>query len=161
MKILIPSLAALLMGAVGVCVAAPQTHTVVHPGEMPSRVGAHTTFTGQVRHDSIARADENCPVSLSIVTFEPGARTFWHTHPAGQRLVILQGEGWIGTADGRTERVHPGDNVWCPPGIKHWHGASEKTAMAHLAVTPMKDGRNVTWLEEVKTEDYLKARETK
>lgn len=143
-----------IMGAVGSAAAAELSHTIVHPGNLPSNVGAHTTFTGQVRHDSISRADADSPYSVSIVTFEPGARTFWHTHPAGQRLFILTGEGLIGTPDGRIERVHPGDIVWCPPGLKHWHGATPKTAMSHMAFTNMKDCRNVTWMEEVSADDY-------
>ncbi|MDO5532537.1 cupin domain-containing protein [Sutterella sp.] len=143
---------AALMGS---AVAAGPGHTVTHPGDTPSRTGGHETFTGAVRHDSIARRDDLNPFTVSVVTFEPGARTFWHTHPAGQRLVILTGEGLIGTPDGKVERVHPGDIVWCPPGLKHWHGATPTTAMSHMAITAFKDGKNVTWMEEVSAEQYV------
>ena len=146
--------AAGLLSAAGHAADIQLGHTIIHPGDLPSNVGAHTTFTGQVRHDSINRPDINSPYSVSIVTFEPGARTFWHTHPAGQRLLILSGEGLIGTPDGKVERVHPGDIVWCPPGLKHWHGATPKTAMSHMAFSNMKDGKNVTWMEEVSEADY-------
>lgn len=141
-------------GLIGAAEASPLTHTIVHPGDVPSGVGAHTTFTGQVRHDSISRPDADNPYSVSVVTFEPGARTFWHSHPDGQRLVILTGEGLIGTPDGKIERVRPGDIVWCPPGLKHWHGAAPKTAMSHMVFTNMKDGKNVTWMEAVADADY-------
>ncbi len=148
-------LAIALASLTGLAIAAePLDHTVVRPGDNASRVGGHETFTGSVRHDSISRPDENSPYSISIVTFEAGARTFWHTHPAGQRMIVMNGQGLIGTPDGKVQKIFPGDNVWCPPGLKHWHGASPTTAMSHLVVTNVKDGKNVTWMEEVSEEQY-------
>lgn len=129
-------------------------HTIVHAGDTPSRVGGHNTFTGAVRHDSIAKADENSHYTVSVVTFEPGARTFWHSHPAGQRMLVVSGKGLVGTPDGKVRVIRQGDNVWCPPNLKHWHGATPETAMAHLVLTNVKDGKNVTWMEEVSDADY-------
>ncbi|MDO5537665.1 MAG: cupin domain-containing protein [Desulfovibrionaceae bacterium] len=131
--------------------------TVVRAGSVPSAAGKHTTFTGSVRHDSVFKADADNPFSVSYVTFEPGARTFWHTHPAGQRLIVMSGAGLTGTEDGAVIEILPGDAVYCPPNVKHWHGAMPGTAMTHMALTSMKDGKNVTWLEEVTDEQYAAA----
>ena len=90
------------------------------------------------------------------MTFEPGARSHWHTHPAGQHLVVISGAGLTGTADGHVEEIKAGDVVWCPPQIKHWHGAAPKTAMTHMALTGALDGRNVEWMEPVTDEQYQK-----
>ena len=90
-------------------------------------------------------------------TFDLGARTFWHTHPAGQRLIVVLGAGMTATWDGKVVAIRPGDTVWCPPDIKHWHGAALGTAMTHMALPGMKDGKNVTWLEEVSEEQYRAA----
>ena len=91
---------------------------------------------------------------LALTPLLPGARTFWHTHPAGQRMLIVFGKGLIGDENGNVHVVRPGDNVWCPPGLKHWHGATPDTAMVHMAITNMKGGKNVTWMEEVSDKDY-------
>jgi quercetin dioxygenase-like cupin family protein len=88
------------------------------------------------------------------VTFEPGSRSAWHTHPAGQRLVVKSGVGLTQEWGKPTQAIRPGDVVWCPPGVKHWHGASPTTAMTHLAVTGTEDGKNVTWMEKVTDEQY-------
>ena len=154
-------LAALLLASVGM--AAVQSHAaetgkevqvITRVGTRPSGVGSHTTFTGNVRHDPLFSPNEAAPYSVSYVTFEPGARSFWHTHPAGQRLVVVSGSGLTGTWDGRVEEIKAGDVVWCPPDIKHWHGASPTTAMTHMALTGMKDGKNVTWMEDVSDQQY-------
>ena len=147
----------LMMGAALAASAAAGAsggHVISHAGDVPSAVGAHDTFTGRVRQDSIAKPDADSPYSVSIVTFEPGARTFWHTHPAGQRMLVVFGKGLIGTANGRVDVVRAGDNAWCPPGVKHWHGAAPDTAMAHLVITNVKDGRNVDWMEPLSDEAY-------
>ena len=141
-----------LMTCSGLALAA--SHEITHAGDTPSGVGAHTTFTGSVRHDSVSRPDENSHYSISYVTFEPGARTFWHTHPAGQRLLIVSGKGLVGTADGHVDVVRAGDNVWCPPNVKHWHGAAPDTAMVHMAITNVKNGKNVDWMEELSDSEY-------
>lgn len=99
-------------------------------------------------------ADEGITASGAYVTFEPGARSNWHTHPAGQRLVVTAGVGLVQEWGKPVVEIHPGDVVWCPPGIKHWHGASAKIAMTHLAVTGMKDGNNVEWMEPVTDAQY-------
>ncbi len=127
---------------------------ITRVGTLPSGVGNSASFTGSVRHDPLFSANEDAPYSVSYVTFEPGARTFWHTHPAGQRLVVISGSGLTGTRDGRVTVIKAGDTVWCPPGVEHWHGASPTTAMTHMALTGMKDGKNVTWLEEVSDAQY-------
>ena len=150
-------LAALLLASTGM--AAVQSHAAEtsKEGQVITRVGTRpsgTTFTGNVRHDPLFSPNEAAPYSVSYVTFEPGARSFWHTHPAGQRLVVVSGAGLTGTWDGRVEEIKAGDVVWCPPDIKHWHGASPTTAMTHMALTGMKDGKNVTWMEEVSDQQY-------
>lgn len=135
--------------------ADPQSlQEIVKSGTLPSAVGSSNTFTGQVRHDPLFSANSDAPFSVSYVTFEPGARSFWHTHPAGQRLIVISGVGLTGTADGKIEEIKAGDTVWCPPDVKHWHGASPTTAMTHMAITGMKNGKNVTWMEEVSEEQY-------
>lgn len=141
--------AALIAGA-----AQASGHVITHAGDVPSKVGSHATFTGQVRHDSLAKPDADSHYSVSVVTFEPGARTFWHTHPAGQRMLVVFGKGLVGTVDGKVDVVRLGDNIWCPAGVKHWHGAAPDTAMAHLVITNVKNGKNVDWMEEVSEDDY-------
>lgn len=154
-------LAALALLSMGICAgqawAADENasgQTITRNGSQPSGVGSHTTFTGNVRHDPLFSPNEAAPFSGSYVTFEPGARSFWHTHPAGQRLVVVSGSGLTGTWEGKVEEIKAGDVVWCPPEIKHWHGASPTTAMTHMALTGMKDGKNVTWMEEVSDQQY-------
>ncbi len=129
-------------------------HVIQHAGDKPSVVGSSTMFTGKVRQDSVARADEFSTSGITYVTFEPGARTFWHTHPAGQRLLIVSGKGLVGTADGRTDVVRASDYVWCPPKISHWHGAAPDTAMVHIALTNSKNGKTVDWQKPVSDEEY-------
>lgn len=149
-------LAALALLTVGTCAgqALAAGQTIARNGSQPSRVLGHETFTGYVRHDPLFSPNEAAPFSASYVTFEPGARSFWHTHPAGQRLVVVSGSGLTGTWEGKVQEIKAGDVVWCPPEIKHWHGASPTTAMTHMAITGMKDGKNVTWMEEVSDEQY-------
>ena len=129
-------------------------HEIIHPGDRASAVGSSKIFTGQVRQDSVARADENSPYGVTYVTFEPGARTYWHSHPAGQRLLVVFGKGLVGTADGVTEVVRAGDFVWCPPNVVHWHGASPDTAMTHIAFTNVKNGKSVEWKNELTDQEY-------
>ena len=127
-------------------------------------VGAHDAFEGRalaLRHvfgrtriDPVWPADENINASGGLVTFEPGARSAWHTHPAGQRLVVVSGVGLTQEWGKPIQEIRPGDVVWCPPGVKHWHGAAPTTAMVHLAVTGTVDGKNVAWMEKVTDEQY-------
>ncbi|MFJ4256877.1 MULTISPECIES: (R)-mandelonitrile lyase [Pseudomonas] len=123
-------------------------------GEQHSVAGPEAFFTGQVRVDPVWPADEHINASGALVTFEPGARSAWHTHPAGQRLVVQAGVGLTQEWGKPVQVIRPGDVVWCPAGVKHWHGAAPGTAMTHLAVTGTLDGKNVDWLEKVSDEQY-------
>lgn len=114
------------------------------------------TFTGDVRSDPLISSSDGSQFTSSYVTFEPGARSFWHVHPAGQHLIVVFGTGWRGTWDGDVSEIKVGDVVWCPPGAKHWHGASPATAMTHLTITGSLDGKNVEWMEEVTEDQYQK-----
>lgn len=123
-------------------------------GSQPSAAGPAEYFTGRVRVDPVWPADAGISASGAYVTFEPGARSAWHTHPAGQRLVVMSGVGLTQEQGKRVQVIRPGDVVWCPPNVKHWHGAAPGTAMTHLAVTGTVDGKNVTWMEKVSDEQY-------
>jgi quercetin dioxygenase-like cupin family protein len=125
-------------------------------GSQPSRKGPAESFTGAVRVDPLFQAGEPARVSGGSVTFEPGARTAWHTHPLGQTLLITFGRGWVQREGGSIEEVRPGDVVWFPPGLKHWHGATPTTAMTHIAITESQNGKNVDWLEKVSDEQCRK-----
>jgi len=127
---------------------------ITRAGTQPSAVGPADYFTGQVRVDPVWAADDAIDASGALVTFEPGARSAWHTHPAGQRLVVVSGVGLVGEWDKPAQEIRPGDVVTCPPGIKHWHGAAATTAMTHLAVTGTVDGKNVDWMEKVSDAQY-------
>ncbi|MCC6776410.1 MAG: cupin domain-containing protein [Hyphomicrobiales bacterium] len=123
-------------------------------GSQPSRKGPPEWFTGEVRIDPLHTASEPARAGAGCVTFEPGARTAWHTHPLGQTLIIMFGCGWVQREGGPVEVVRAGDVVWFPPGLKHWHGATPTTAMTHIAIQETLDGRNVDWLEKVNDEQY-------
>lgn len=127
---------------------------IVRLGSQASVSGPAQYFTGSVRIDPVWPADTNINASGGLVTFEPGARSAWHTHPAGQRLVVTSGVGLTQEWGGPIQEIRPGDVVWCPPGVKHWHGASPKVGMTHLAVTAMSEGKNVDWMEKVTDEQY-------
>ncbi|KDR37977.1 (R)-mandelonitrile lyase [Caballeronia glathei] len=127
---------------------------ITRAGEQPSAAGPAEFFTGRVRIDPVWPADKNINASGGLVTFEPGARSAWHTHPAGQRLVVTSGVGLTQEWGKPVQVIRPGDVVWCPPGVKHWHGGGSNTAMTHLAVTGTVDGQNVTWMEKVTDEQY-------
>lgn len=123
-------------------------------GERPSSVGAPEYFTGTVRLDPLFQAPAPARAMGASVTFEPGARTAWHTHPLGQTLIVTSGQGWVQRWDGPIEVVRPGDVVWFPPGEKHWHGASPTVAMTHAAIQEALDGVAVEWLEHVSEAQY-------
>lgn len=125
-------------------------------GSRPSQAGSSEWFTGTVRIDPLLEPKEPSRVGAGLVTFEPGARTAWHTHPVGQHLIIVSGLGWVQRAGGPVEEVRPGDVVWFPPGIKHWHAASPTAAMSHIAIHEFQDGSPVTWMEHVTDEQYRK-----
>jgi quercetin dioxygenase-like cupin family protein len=123
-------------------------------GTDPSAKGPSEWFTGTVRIDPLFSPPAPSQVSGALVTFEPGARTAWHTHPAGQTLIVTSGVGWAQREGGPVEEIRPGDVVWFPPDEKHWHGASPTTAMSHIAVQEKRNGSPVTWMEHVTDEQY-------
>ncbi|MBS0340718.1 MAG: cupin domain-containing protein [Proteobacteria bacterium] len=130
------------------------TQQITRAGSQPSAAGPAEFFTGRVRVDPVWPADKDINASGALVTFEPGARSAWHTHPAGQRLVVTAGVGFTQEWGKPVQEIRPGDVVWCPPGVKHWHGAGPFTAMTHLAVTGTVNGKNVNWMEKVSDEQY-------
>ncbi len=134
--------------------AAAPGQQITAAGTQASMNGPTEYFTGRVRIDPLWAADPGITASGGLVTFEPGARSAWHTHPAGQRLVVTSGVGRVQEWGKPSQVVRPGDVVWCPPGVKHWHGAAPGTAMTHLAVTGVRDGQNVNWLEKVTDAQY-------
>ncbi|MBS0535971.1 MAG: cupin domain-containing protein [Proteobacteria bacterium] len=125
-------------------------------GSRPSGKGPSDYFTGSVRIDPLLEAPEPARVRGALVTFEPGARTAWHTHPLGQTLIVMSGMGWTQREGGPLEEIRPGDVVWFPPGEKHWHGATATTAMSHIAIQEALDGNTVTWMEQVTDQQYGK-----
>ena len=134
--------------------AAAQPQQISRAGSQASLVGPAEFFTGRVRIDPVWPADKDINASGNLVTFEPGARAAWHTHPAGQRLMVVSGVGLTQEWGRPVQEIRPGDVIWCPPGVKHWHGAAPATAMSHLAVTGTLDGKNVEWMEKVSDEQY-------
>ncbi len=130
---------------------------ITRNGEQASGKGPAEWFTGSVRMDPLFAAPEPARVTGLNVTFEPGARTAWHTHPLGQVLIVTAGCGRVQRAGGPVEEIKPGDVVWIAPGEKHWHGAGPATAMTHIAIQEKLDGRYVDWLEHVSDAEYGKA----
>ena len=124
-------------------------------GTRPSAKGAAANFTGSAVVDPLYAPNEYTTSSGGLVTFEPGARSAWHTHPAGQTLIVTSGTGWVQEEGGPKIEIKPGDVIWTPPGVKHWHGATAANGMSHIAITNVVDGRNVDWLEHVTDEQYL------
>jgi quercetin dioxygenase-like cupin family protein len=123
-------------------------------GSQPSSKGSADYFTGAVRVDMLFEAADPARVVGASVTFEPDARTAWHTHPLGQTLIVTYGRGWAQRWGGPVEEILPGDVVWFAPGEKHWHGATATSAMTHLAIQEKLDGKTVDWLEQVNEEQY-------
>ena len=123
-------------------------------GSQPSGKGPAEYFTGTVRIDPLFETQEPARARGANVTFEPGARTAWHSHPLGQTLIVTSGCGWTQSWDGPIETIRPGDVASIPPGEKHWHGATETTAMTHIAIHEYLDGRAVDWMEKVSDEQY-------
>ena len=123
-------------------------------GSQPSGKGPAEYFTGTVRIDPLIEAPDPARVRAASVTFEPGARTAWHTHPLGQTLIVTAGCGWVQREGGSIEEIRPGDVVWFAPGEKHWHGATRTTAMTHIAVQEAYNGSPVTWMEHVTDQQY-------
>ena len=133
-----------------------QQMTITSKASRPANRGAAENFTGAVFVDPLFSATEHTRATGGHVTFPPGARSAWHTHPAGQFLIITDGVGWVQERNGQKREVSAGDVVWTPPGVKHWHGATATTSMRHIAIQEMVEGRNVTWLEHVTDAEYGK-----
>ena len=123
-------------------------------GSQPSGVGPADWFTGKVRIDPLIETPEPARANCAVVTFEPKARTAWHTHPLGQTLIVTAGLGLAQRWGGPVETIRPGDVIWIAPGEKHWHGASPTTAMSHIAIQERLDGKFVDWMEQVSDEQY-------
>ncbi len=123
-------------------------------GSIPSMKGPEDWFTGSVRVDTLFSANNSRRAAAASVTFEPGARTAWHTHPLGQTLIVTAGCGWVQRAGGPVQEIHPGDVVWFEPNEKHWHGATATTGMTHIAIQESLDGKVVEWMEKVTEEQY-------
>lgn len=152
MKTLITTVLALGLAAT----ASAQDMTITRAGTQASAKGPEKNFTGSVRVDPLFPANAPSTTSGAYVTFEPGARSAWHTHPKGQVLVVTAGVGRVQRWGGPIQELRPGDVVWTPPGVKHWHGAAPTTAMTHMAIQEAADGKNVEWLEKVSDEQYGK-----
>jgi quercetin dioxygenase-like cupin family protein len=129
---------------------------ITRNGSAPSEKGPAEYFTGNARVDSQFHRGEPARVTGAIVTFEPGARTAWHTHPLGQTLIVMSGVGWTQCEGEPIVEIRAGDLIWCPPGHKHWHGATPTSAMTHIAIQEALDGKNVIWMEKVTDEEYLR-----
>ncbi|HET6609189.1 MAG TPA: cupin domain-containing protein [Rhodopila sp.] len=128
---------------------------ITRNGAQPSGKGPDAWFTGTVRVDPLFQAEDPARVAGASVTFEPGARTAWHTHPLGQTLIVTAGVGRVQREGGSVEEIRPGDVVWFQPGEKHWHGAAPTTAMTHIAIQEKLDGKVVDWMEHVSDDQYL------
>jgi quercetin dioxygenase-like cupin family protein len=127
---------------------------ITRNGLQPSGKGPNEYFTGNVRIDPLFQANDPGRVASASVTFEPGARTAWHTHPLGQTLIVTAGCGLVQSWGAPIEQIRPGDVVWFPAGEKHWHGATPITAMTHIAIQEKLEGKTVDWLEKVSDEQY-------
>ena len=158
MNIKLPAAAAtalaLSLGVSTASAAEPAPIKVTPAGAQPSSVGPEQNFTGSVRVDSRFQATAPARVGGGIVTFEPGAHTAWHTHPLGQTLFVTAGVGRVQKWGDAVQEIRPGDVVWIPPGVKHWHGAGPTVGMSHVAISEALDGRSVEWMEKVSKEQY-------
>ncbi|WP_245518360.1 MULTISPECIES: cupin domain-containing protein [unclassified Mesorhizobium] len=154
MKKLIASLILLLVLASAPAFA--QTMEVSRNGSRASVPGPAANFTGTVTVTPLFAPNDSSSAGGGLVEFTPGARSAWHTHPAGQTLIVTEGTGWVQQEGGEKVEIKPGDVVWTEPGVKHWHGATDTTSLSHIAITPMADGKNVAWLEKVTDEQYAR-----
>jgi quercetin dioxygenase-like cupin family protein len=135
---------------------AQQEMQIFRNGSRASGKGPEANFTGSVRVDPQFAAPDKTPLSAGHVTFEPGARSAWHTHPAGQLLIVTSGMGWVQEWNGTKREIKPGDVIWTPPGVKHWHGASATNGVSHYAIQDSVEGKNVEWMEKVSDDQYGK-----
>lgn len=147
-------LTATAIGAASVMPAQADNIEIRANGSSPSVIGVTDNFSGQAIISALYPPTDIKRASTGLVNFAPSARTVWHTHPAGQLLIVTGGQGWV-QEDGKDKRtINPGDIVWIPAGVKHWHGATATSPMAHIAISYMKDGKNVDWLEAVSDAQY-------
>jgi 4-carboxymuconolactone decarboxylase len=130
------------------------SQVIYRAGSQESFKGPADLFSGDVQIDMLFPSDETVHYSGAYVTFQPGARTAWHFHPAGQHMIVTSGVGLTGTRDGKIVTIKAGDTVWCPPDIDHWHGATPDSPMTHLVITGVLDGKNVIWKEKVTDDQY-------
>jgi len=130
------------------------SQTIIPAGTQASVKGPAQWFTGDARIDPLFPANDTAHYSGAYVTFEPGARSYWHLHPAGQHILVTSGVGLTQEWGGPVKEIKAGDVIWCPPGVKHWHGASPTIAMTHMVITGSLNGKNVEWEEEVSDEQY-------
>ena len=151
------ALIAMLLPAASALAQVGKEVVVQRAGSQKPSIGAAQNFTGAVRVDSRFQGSASARVSGGTMSFEPGARTAWHTHPLGQTLIVTAGAGLVQHWGGALQEIRPGDVAWIPPGVKHWHGAGEMSAMAHVAIAEALDGRSVTWMGHVSDEQYSKA----
>lgn len=135
-----------------------QIMAVTRNGEQTSIMGAPANFAGNARIVPLFAARAPSTVSAGAVTFQPGARSAWHTHPKGQTLIVTAGTGWVQQVGGEKIVIKPGDVIWTPPGVKHWHGATPTTGMTHMAIQEAVDGKNVEWMELVSEAQYESSR---
>lgn len=131
---------------------------ITKAGSQPSAKGPEDWFTGEVRIDPLFQTNEARRSAAASVTFEPGARTAWHTHPLGQTLIVTAGAGWVQREGGAVESIYPGDVIWFEPNEKHWHGATSTTGMTHIAIQENLNGKVVEWMEMVNDEQYIRSK---
>ena len=151
------------LGQMPFSLASPKKTDTMHidrNGSLPSSKGPAAYFTGDVRIDMQFQREAPSRVAGATVTFEPGARTAWHSHPLGQTLIVTFGKGWTQCEGGPIVEINAGDIIWCPPGHRHWHGATPTTAMTHIAIQEALDGKVVTWMEHVTDDEYRASRPT-
>ncbi|WP_251977566.1 (R)-mandelonitrile lyase [Salinicola avicenniae] len=146
------------MGALSLTLVAGMAHAqsmeITHSEDRETIMGSSEVFTGEPIVNMLFRATDSTRATAAEVTFAPGERSNWHTHPAGQTLVVTDGVGWVQEEGGEKREIKPGDVIWTPPGVKHWHGATATNSMSHIAVQEEVDGNNVEWMEPVTDEQY-------
>jgi quercetin dioxygenase-like cupin family protein len=149
-----PLIAAAALALLGASPASGETMQISPKEARPSTKGAAAYFTGVATVQPFFGANEHTRASGALVTFERGARSAWHTHPGGQILIVVSGRGYVQEEGGPKREIKEGDVIWTPPGVKHWHGATATTAMSHIAITNVVNGKNVDWMEKVSDEQY-------
>lgn len=145
-----------MLASAAVASAHAQNIEITPNGQNPTRSADPSQFSGQVLVDALTTKGSSAFAGSGLVTFAPGARTAWHSHPAGQWLYVTVGNGWVQQEGQPVRDIKAGDAVWIPAGVKHWHGATDRNGMSHVAVTPHLGGKNVDWMEQVSDTDYLK-----